>query len=147
MTDFWTWFTVLVGGGSLLAVAAAGLVTILCTLVPLGVIGYWIFTRAKQRDAMVQIARAAWQTTTGRVLIAEVQRHGSTRHRSIRPVIVYAYDVNGQSYRSDQIRAGDKFLRVAGMQEAHAKVTRYPVGAIVTVHYNPANPQEAALGL
>ena len=140
MTHSWTWFSVLLG---LVIKLTAGL----CTLVPLAVAGFWFYTRAKQRDAAVQTARTAWQTTTGRVLVAQVEHHGRTGHRSIRPVIVYAYDVNGQRYQSHQIRAGDKFLRVNSGPDAHAKVARYPVGAIVTVHYNPANPNEAALEL
>jgi hypothetical protein len=36
-------------------------------------------------------------------------------------------------------------MRITSSGDAYKTIDRYPVGAIVTVYYNPANPAEAAL--
>jgi hypothetical protein len=144
MEEFWTWFGVLVGGGSVLFVIVATLLGGLCTLVPFVAIGWYIWDRAKKRDA-VRASALAWRTTTGRVLKSRVEVSGGGESTSVAARVEYAYDVNGRAYQSDQIRAGDNVMRITSSDDAYKTIDRYPVGAIVTVYYNPANPQEAAL--
>jgi hypothetical protein len=143
MEEFWTWFAVLIGGGSVFIAILATVLGGLCTLVPFVAIGWYIWDRSKKRDA-VREAALAWRTTTGRVLKSRVEVSGGET-TSVTARVEYAYDVNGQAYQSDQIRAGDKVMRITSSGDAYKTTDRYPVGAIVTVYYNPANPQEAAL--
>jgi hypothetical protein len=143
MEEFWTWFGVLVGGGSVLIVILATVLGGLCTLVPFVAIGWYIWDRSKKRDA-VRAAALEWKTTTGRVLKSRVEVSGGET-ASVTARVEYAYDVNGRAYQSDQIRAGDTVMRITSSGDAYKTIDRYPVGAIVTVYYNPANPAEAAL--
>jgi len=147
MEDFWLWFSLLLGGGGVIAVIVAIVTTIvalLCTILPFALIGWFIWDRAKKRDAVRQSA-LTWKTTTGRVLKSRVEVSSGGSSTSVTPRVHYAYDVNGQAYQSDQIQAGDKIMAIGTSQNAYAMIDRYPEGAIVTVYYNPANPQEAAL--
>jgi hypothetical protein len=86
-----------------------------------------------------------WLSTTGTILMSSVQSSHTGNSHSTYPVVVYSYVVNGQSYQSQRIRAGDQFLTVRVAGQAQATVARYPIGANVTVYYNPANPAESAL--
>jgi hypothetical protein len=142
--DFWLWFTLLVGGGSVVVAIAAAIGGLLCTIIPLALVGWFIWDRAKKRDAIRQSA-LGWQTTTGRVLKSRVEVSSGGDSTSVSPRVHYAYDVNGRAYQSDQIQAGDKIMAIGTSQNAYATVDRYPEGAIVTVYYNPLNPQESAL--
>ena len=58
---------------------------------------------------------------------------------------MYQYQVDGKPYVGKVIKAGDQFFSVRLYGEAQKTIARYPVGAQVTVHYNPANPAESAL--
>lgn len=40
---------------------------------------------------------------------------------------------------------GDRLISIRGSRDAYDIVERYPVGADVTVFYDPANPAEASL--
>jgi len=142
--DFWLWFSLLVGGGGVVVAIAATIGGLLCTIVPFALIGWFIWDRAKKRDTVRQAA-LAWQTTTGRVIKSRVEVSSGGESTTVSPRVHYAYDVNGQTYQSDQIQAGDKIMSVRSSQNAYATVDRYPEGAIVTVYYNPLNPQESAL--
>ncbi len=141
MDDFWTWFSILVGGGSVVLAIGAAILAVLCTVVPFALIGWYIYAQFKKRNAVVQAAQA-WRTTTGRVLKSRVEVSGG-ENTSVHPFVSYAYDVNGRTYQSSQIRPGDSVMRVT--KDAYATIDRYPEGAIVQVYYNPDNPQEAAL--
>jgi hypothetical protein len=143
MEDFWTWFSILVGGGSVVIAVLATIFGGLCTLVPFVAIGWYIWSQAKKRDAVRQAAQG-WRTTTGRVLKSRVEVSGG-ENTTVSARVIYAYDVSGRAYQSDQIRAGDKVMTVSSSGDAYRLIDRYPEGAIVTVYYNPANPQEAAL--
>jgi hypothetical protein len=144
MEDFWLWFSVLLGGGTVFITILATIGGLLCTIVPFVLIGWYIWKQYKKRDAVVASARSTWQSTTGRVVKSRVEVSGGET-TTVSPKVVYAYDVNGRAYQSDQLRAGDAIMRVTSGNDAYATVDRYPEGAIVTVFYNPLNPQEAAL--
>ena len=79
------------------------------------------------------------------MLSSSVQVRYSSRSRSDYPVVVYQYEIGGKTYQSQIIRAGEQFLSARIIGQAQAAVARYPVGATVTVFYNPANPAESAL--
>lgn len=143
MEDFWTWFTVIIGGGSVLIAIGATLLGGLCTIVPFALIGWWIYTLYKKREVIRQSAMN-WRATTGRVLKSRVEVSGGET-TTVHPMVLYAYEVNGRTYQSSQMRPGDSVMRMSSSQDAYATVDRYPEGAIVQIYYNPDNPQEAAL--
>jgi hypothetical protein len=118
-------------------------VSLICTVVPIGLVVWFILKRSKQRQALQQASRG-WLSTSGRVITSRVQVSGG-RYTSVSPYVLYEYEANGRLYQGAQIRAGDKFMRSGSSQDAYATVDRYPVGATVTVYYDPANPLESAL--
>ena len=134
----------LITGVGLLGGAA---ITICATIIPIlviGGIGYFLYRRNQQSMAYRQSTQT-WTSTTGTVLMSSVQSKHTGRSHSYYPVVVYVYAVNGQSYQSQRIKAGEQFLNVRVTGQAQATVARYPIGATVTVYYDPANPSECAL--
>ena len=143
-TDLTIWLTALFGGfGIMMAVVSCAIVTV-CVLVPFGFIGWYIVKRSDQAGA-ARTAALSWPSTTGKVVKSRVEVSSSGESTNVDPHVIYEYTVNGQVYRGDQIRAGDKFMRVQVGKAAYETVDRYPEGATVTVFYNPAKPSEAAL--
>src|SRR5262245_50236604 len=85
-----------------------------------------------------QINSARWPTTTGTITASEI--FGSRRNSW---KFEYTYTVAGQQH------TGTKFahdpMPIQGEQEVLRHVSVYPVGASVTVSYNPFKPGEAVL--
>jgi hypothetical protein len=88
---------------------------------------------------------AGWPLVRGTVLSSGTEkirkRHGIRSSHA--PVVEYGYRVNDVDYVSRQIKLGV----VLSASESHAAgvAARYPVGAVIDVHYDPANPSDAAL--
>lgn len=141
MDDWLVWLTT---GGTL----GIGVITAICTtclpVLIIGGLGVFLLRRAGQSNAARQAAQA-WSSTTGNVLMSTIQVRRSGRSRSEIPVVVYQYEVRGQMYQGQVIRAGDQYGTIRVMGQAQATVARYPVGMSVTVYYDPANPANAAL--
>ncbi|MEJ5223897.1 MAG: DUF3592 domain-containing protein [Anaerolineales bacterium] len=115
-------------------------------LVPIAIIGLvtWYFVRLKnQKQDLVQ-SSASWRATNGRVLKSRVEVSGGN-YATVSPYILYEYEVHGRTYQNTQIKVGDRFISARTSREAYDLVDRYPVGADVTVFYDPANPDESAL--
>jgi hypothetical protein len=110
----------------------------------LGGLGYFLYKRNQQSMAYRQSTQT-WQSTTGTVLMSSVQRKHTGRSYSHYPVVVYLYQVNGQQYQSQRIKAGEQFLNVRLSGQAEATVQKYQIGSTVTVYYNPSNPAESVL--
>lgn len=88
---------------------------------------------------------ADWPLVRGTVLSSgteKVQRRGGIRS-SYTPIVEYGYRVNDVDYVSRQIKLGV----AVSASESHAAgvAARYPAGAVIDVHYDPANPSNAAL--
>jgi hypothetical protein len=66
----------------------------------------------------------------------QVSQQGVARREV--PLVLYAYQVNGQKYRGERIRSTGS---VAGCDAA----TRYPAGSRVDVYYDPRDPSVCAL--
>ena len=84
----------------------------------------------------------------GTVLSATVQvsHHGNSRQEA--PLVLYAYQVDGQVFQGHRVRAGDEFgrVRTAGTESSASNtVARYPSGSCVVVYFDPANPANSAL--
>lgn len=90
-----------------------------------------------------------WPFVAGKVVVSSIERStdgdsgGGGTHRSYAPVIEYAYEVAGNTYRSRQVKLG--FTSSGSESWAKRVAAKYPVGAPVEVHYDPGNPAIAAL--
>jgi len=87
-----------------------------------------------------------WQTTHGKIIRSEV---GSQKKRDLDdrervrsvPAVTYEYTINGKKFTCDRLSLAE----IIPESEIEATLARYPLGAQVTVYYNPANPREALL--
>ena len=59
--------------------------------------------------------------------------------------MLYQYEVAGQTYHCNVVGAGDQYMSVRTSANIQERLAKYPIGAQVTVYYNPANPTDAAL--
>jgi hypothetical protein len=128
----------------LLATIAGVVCSTAIPILVLGGLGYFLYKRNQQSMAYRQSTQT-WQSTTGTVLMSSVQSSYSSGSHSTYPVVVYQYEVSGQRYQSQRIKAGEQFLNVRVSGQAEATVRKYPIGATVTVYYNPSNPTESVL--
>ena len=137
-------FEWIVAGFTIFVTVASVACSIILPVLIIGGIGYFIYKRSQQSGFARQFAQS-WPSTTGKVLMSSVQSSHSGNSHSTYPVVVYQYEVHGKTYQSQTIKAGEQYLNVRVMGQAQATVARYPIGASVTVYYNPANPAESAL--
>jgi hypothetical protein len=95
------------------------------------------------------LRRPRWPRTPGKVMESRVESFvhmENNRFRtSYRPVVEYAFTVRDHDYRSQQIALNWTVSGAEGLAQKMA--AKYPVGATVTVFYDPANPSHAALDL
>jgi hypothetical protein len=141
LMDNLTW---LISGFGILTGMIGAACTIIVPVLLLGGVGFFLYKRSQQSNAVRQAAQS-WLSTTGMVLMSSVQSRRSGNSTSTFPVVVYQYEVNGKTYQSQTIKAGEQFMNVRILGQADATAARYPIGANVTVYYNPANPAESAL--
>lgn len=95
-------------------------------------------------------AAMRWPTARGTVLSSRAesrrvltQTGGGTTATVWSPLVEYSYQVGARSYHGSRVAFGPE---VAGARElADQTVARYPTGATVSVHYDPANPSHATL--
>lgn len=139
--DNLTW---LLSGFGILTGMIGAACTIIVPVLVLGGVGFFLYKRSQQSNAARQAAQS-WLTTTGTVLMSSVQSRRSGNSTSAFPVVVYQYEVNGKTHQGQTIKAGEQFMNVRILGQANATAARYPIGANVTVYYNPANPAESAL--
>jgi len=138
-------FTLIFSGIMILVSIAGSACAIILPILIIGGIGYYLYKRNQQSMAQRQDSQN-WTSTTGTIMMSSVQTsHSSSGGSSVYPVIVYQYEVNGKTYQSQTVRVGDKFLKVNIAGQAQKTVDKYPIGAKVTVYYDPNNPAECAL--
>lgn len=92
-------------------------------------------------------AALTWPVIPGRVLSSQVVEHESTDSEgsssvSYEPRVEYQYNVMGQTYTAKRIAYGANSFDYRKASEIAA---RYPVGAQVSVHYNPDKVKDATL--
>ncbi len=141
-----TQLTALFGGSIVITVVATVCGSLLCVVVPLGAVGYFVIRRLNQGQQAV-VASQSWPSTTGTVIRAFAETSSSGDGIiSYYPRIIYEYEVDGQRYQGKDLRASDRFM-TKGMPQIKVMeiVDQYPAGTQVVVYYNPANPAEAAL--
>lgn len=90
-----------------------------------------------------------WPSVQGEVVESEVRKESrimanhtplTTFHARIR----YRYVVGGSAYESDTICLGGE-LNTSMMGRAEERCFQYPVGALVTVYYDPRDPRSSCL--
>lgn len=92
-----------------------------------------------------------WPAIEGKVIVSDVQPRknkpgdpGYNFHDTEvanEPRVEYEFQVAGKTYRGRRITIGEKTAAF----ELEGILARYPVGAPVTVYYDPANPETAVL--
>lgn len=96
-------------------------------------------------------ATKSWSSTTATILSSEVREdvetsrdsRGMERTKSTyRSALRYEYAIDGRTFQGYRIKADDYG---GSASRAYDAVNRYPVGAEVTVYYDPADPSQAVL--
>jgi hypothetical protein len=138
-------FTAIFSGIMVLFTLGGTACAVILPIFIIGGIGYLLYKRNQQSMSERQSAQN-WASTTGTIMMSSVQTsHSATGGSSVYPVIVYQYEVNGKTYQSQSVHAGDKYLKVNIAGQAQKTVDKYPIGKQVTVYYNPNDPAECAL--
>ncbi len=114
-----------------------------------GVLGAFIVRKAKNGSSSIN-----WPTTEGKVVASEINSRWGGRYslpgtlwfiKLHYPKVIYEYCVNGKSYTSETL----SFFRLEGChlfyRTAKRFMEQYPPGQVITVYYNPKNPQESTL--
>lgn len=110
----------------------------------IGIPGAYHITNHYSRTAH---ATTRWPSTKGVIVISEVKappRRSSSSSKANRthvPRVSYRYTVNGREYVDNRPTIG----HVKGKGASEKFVARFPVGARVTVYYNPDDPSRAVL--
>jgi hypothetical protein len=119
----------------------------LMLLAPLGL----LLGAAAYKSLQVRAARE-WPSAAGKVVVSRAQVRetrviDSDREDGYRTEqrnfanIIYEYSVAGQKLRNDRVSIGEDL----GNFQVAETIAKYPVGAVVTVYYNPLHPKEAVL--
>jgi Protein of unknown function (DUF3592). len=117
------------------------------------VCGAYGFIRAfrVRRDA---IQAVSWPTTEGKIEHSAVHKgktgssmnsSGNTTYTSTYEArIIYSYKLEQRRFQGSRLQFGSR-RRFYKRSEAEERVKTYPVGRVVTVHYNPSKPSESTL--
>ena len=135
--------TVCIGAGIFLFAMFIIAATVLPMLGIFGGIGWFINKKSKEAKTL-RAAAKNWASTPGKVITSRVEVSGG-EYTSVSPFIVYQYNVYDREYSNSQIRAGDAHMSSYSSRDSYNMVDKYPVGAEVTVYYDPENPQQSAL--
>ena len=131
------------GIGTFILIALSFIGFLVPTFGIFGGLGWFLNKRSKEGKAMLDAAQS-WPSTTGEVIKSRVQVSGGDL-TTVSPYILYKYQVGGMDFSGTQIRAGDQYYNAYNSIESYDVVDKYPVGAQVTVYYNPKDPTQAAL--
>ncbi|TDP47202.1 DUF3592 domain-containing protein [Zavarzinia compransoris] len=91
--------------------------------------------------------RRAWPTTTGKVALTGLDSERRIHRHAARlvhlPTVAYRYQAGGRNHIGSRLATRE----IVFEQEAAATafLARFPAGAPVTVHYDPASPNQAVL--
>ncbi|MBZ0279369.1 MAG: DUF3592 domain-containing protein [Anaerolineae bacterium] len=125
-----------------------GMISILVA-VPFIIVALVLAFIGLRQKARVSVAKE-WPTTNGTVLFSTVEARRSRSSSggtstSYYPNVVYQYQVNGQTFQSNQLSVG-MAVGLGSYNMVERRVAEnYSPGSVITVYYNPANPQQAVL--
>jgi hypothetical protein len=121
-------------------------VKVILTLVPpllfigFGVVLIAIGVSSYRKTTMTK----TWPSTEGSVYATNIRRYNDEGTIRFAPEIDYEYQVDGQTYRSSQIRA-EVFISFSDEDEAKRFLQQYAVGSKPQVFYDAATPSKAVL--
>jgi hypothetical protein len=118
------------------AVMSPSVVLLICA-VAFGVGGVVFYSFARRVERQGNASRS-WPTVPGRVLSSEIRRG---QKGNISPAITYRYAIAGKDYTGTRA----SFAGTTGQAESSRLVNAFPVGAAVSVAYDPADPASAVL--
>jgi len=114
----------------------------LCTFGLIFIVGNFFLYREIVRTQNRENATLIWPTVPGEITISKVNRRHDSEHGYVEyPHVSYTYEVNGKKHHSSNIMAGGEL----GGVKVESTLARYPLGANVTVYYDPQNPKDAVL--
>lgn len=113
-------------------------VAMTAVLLSVAAVGTLLLLRSR-RTAEGEPRQSAWPHTRGTVLSATVQMSHTARARHESPLVLYAYQVDGQMFQGHRVRASGQ------CPNASEVIARYPAGASVVVYYDPTDPANSAL--
>jgi len=119
----------------------------LMLLAPLGLLLGAAVYKSLQVRAAKEWPSAAGKVVVSRAEVRETRIIDSDREDGYRTEqrnfakIIYEYSVAGQKLRNDRVSIGEDL----GNFQVAETIAKYPVGAVVTVYYNPLHPKEAVL--
>ena len=103
--------------------------------------GYAIYLYIKDRRL------DQWPKVEGKVLysdvIDEVDLDGGKIMTMYSPYVKYEYEVNGVSYKAENIGLVESSCSIRSFAES--KIMKYPSGKAVSVYYNPGSVEESYL--
>jgi hypothetical protein len=92
-------------------------------------------------------AARTWQTARGKITRSEVRakKVNDTNRRGQKtvnyPAVTYEFSIKGRRYTGERISLAE----IIPESEIEPTLERYPLGAEVTVYYNPSNPNQSVL--
>jgi hypothetical protein len=116
-------------------------------LAPLGLLLFAAVYKSLQVRAAKEWPSAAGKVVVSQAEVRETRVIDSDREDGHRTEqrnyanIIYEYSVAGQKQRNNRVSIGED----RGNFQVAETIAKYPVGAIVTVYYNPLHPKEAVL--
>jgi hypothetical protein len=103
--------------------------------------GALIYTLLQLRHAA---ASERWPSVEGRILASSVRTRHRVKHGPVyEPDVKYEYRVGDTAHRADRVQFVQRSF--PWEDQAQEVVDRYPVGATVTVRYDPQRPKRAVL--
>ncbi len=117
-------------------------------VVLLGAIGVYLVVASLRARKKAETSQG-WPHTLGQVVNAEVKRTANTDDDghityAYHPEVEYTYEAAGQVYSSRRLMFGA--VQAANTpKKAQQTLARYPLGAQVTVYYDPAKPADSVL--
>lgn len=123
-------------------IGAKDILTLLPPLmfVAFGVVLIAIGVSSYRRTTLTQ----SWPSTEGTVVATNIGRYNDEGTIRFAPEVDYEYRVDGQTYKSSQIRP-EVFISFLDEDEAKRFLQEYALGNKVKVFYDPATPSKAVI--
>lgn len=106
----------------------------------------FVYVGLRQRSTALE--SESWPSVEGKIVISEVVARSSGAsggyQRYYYPSVAYDYTIEERWYRGKQVTSGGE-IGVSISWMAERALTRYPMGSLVRVYYNPEQPSEALL--
>ena len=83
----------------------------------------------------------SWSSVPGKITATQIEHRGDER-LEYEPEVYYRYEVNGKTYRGDQIHFGPT---LGSESWAQSVIDRYPAESTRPVYYNPAHIHQSLL--